>query len=271
MRPATRKTHVRGPLAWMHARSEPPPLSLRLVTSITAPPRPPTLDAPPPCAPGNAAMFFGFFDGSGSGVGSGVGGRRRSGRWCRRWIWRRRSDGHRGLPHPSRSTARELNIPKNCAAAIHRTSLHRAGRSARLSSGERRHAIRARHRVPHIRLLKRRDRRADRKRQCRRRRSRCWRRGRIWRSRDRSAPAHVDHRHRARRRKRHAASRRRDDLKRNRHAHRSVRRRRSTPLSSLPVPRSMLSMEFAPRLARHAESQKSQTELPARCAESSLS
>src|SRR5579863_10655685 len=76
MRPATRKTHVRGPLASTHARSEPPPESFRLVTSITAPPRPPALAAPPPCAPGKAAMLAGFFDGSGvgSGVGVGVGG-----------------------------------------------------------------------------------------------------------------------------------------------------------------------------------------------------
>src|SRR5579871_1446973 len=54
MIPATRKTQVRGPEAWTHARSEPEPESLRLVTSITTPPRPPTAAAPPPCAPGNA-------------------------------------------------------------------------------------------------------------------------------------------------------------------------------------------------------------------------
>jgi hypothetical protein len=66
---------VRGPLASTQERSEPPPLSLRLVTSITTPPRPPTLAAPPPCAVGKAAMAAGFFDGSGVGseVGVGVG------------------------------------------------------------------------------------------------------------------------------------------------------------------------------------------------------
>ena len=45
MRPATRKMHVRGPLASTQARSEPEPESARLVTSITTPLRPPTLAA----------------------------------------------------------------------------------------------------------------------------------------------------------------------------------------------------------------------------------
>src|SRR5579863_1975011 len=73
IRPATRKMHVRGPLASTHARSEPPPESFRLVTSITAPPRPPALGAPPPCAPGKAAMLAGFLEGSGVGSGVGIG------------------------------------------------------------------------------------------------------------------------------------------------------------------------------------------------------
>src|SRR5580704_5455766 len=54
MIPATRKTQVRGPLALVHARSEPVPESFRLVTSNTCPPRPPTAAAPPPSAPGKA-------------------------------------------------------------------------------------------------------------------------------------------------------------------------------------------------------------------------
>ena len=52
--PPTRKTQVRGPEAETHARRLPAPESLRLVTSMTAPPRPPTETAPPPCAPGKA-------------------------------------------------------------------------------------------------------------------------------------------------------------------------------------------------------------------------
>src|ERR1700746_1081567 len=74
-RPATRKTHVRGPLAMTQARSEPAPESLRLVTSITAPPRPPNEAAPPPRAPGKAARDVrgaGVGMGSGAGVGAGV-------------------------------------------------------------------------------------------------------------------------------------------------------------------------------------------------------
>jgi hypothetical protein len=52
--PATRNTQVRGPVAITHARNDPVPESLLLVTSITAPPLPPTEAAPPPCAVGNA-------------------------------------------------------------------------------------------------------------------------------------------------------------------------------------------------------------------------
>src|ERR1700704_3059626 len=55
MVPPTRKTQVRGPLASAHARSDPEPESFKLVTSYTAPPRPPTEPAPPPSAPGKAA------------------------------------------------------------------------------------------------------------------------------------------------------------------------------------------------------------------------
>src|ERR1700749_21134 len=54
--PATRKTQVRGPDAWTQLRSEPEPESLVVVTSITAPPRPPTDSAPPPSAPGKAGQ-----------------------------------------------------------------------------------------------------------------------------------------------------------------------------------------------------------------------
>src|SRR3982751_979003 len=56
MMPATRKTQVREPLCDKQLRSEPSPESLRLVTSMTWPPRPPTDEAPPPCAPGNAGI-----------------------------------------------------------------------------------------------------------------------------------------------------------------------------------------------------------------------
>jgi hypothetical protein len=55
--PATRKTQVRGPLASTQARKDPVPESFVFVTSITAPPRPPTELAPPPSAPGNAGQF----------------------------------------------------------------------------------------------------------------------------------------------------------------------------------------------------------------------
>src|ERR1700720_3730113 len=54
--PDTRKTQVRGPEASMHARRLPVPESFKLVTSITAPPLPPTAAAPPPCASGNAGQ-----------------------------------------------------------------------------------------------------------------------------------------------------------------------------------------------------------------------
>src|SRR5258705_1486078 len=55
MVPPTRKTQVRGPLASTHARSDPPPRSLSLLTPITTPPRPPTLCDPQAWAPANAA------------------------------------------------------------------------------------------------------------------------------------------------------------------------------------------------------------------------
>src|ERR1700740_741126 len=56
MVPPMRNTQVRGPLAVSaHARKDPEPLSWGLVLSKTPPPRPPTLRAPPPCAPGKAA------------------------------------------------------------------------------------------------------------------------------------------------------------------------------------------------------------------------
>jgi hypothetical protein len=74
--PATRNTQVRGPLASTQARRDPVPESFVLVTSITAPPRPPTAAAPPPCAPGNAGQFEplhdAFEDGPGGGAGVGV-------------------------------------------------------------------------------------------------------------------------------------------------------------------------------------------------------
>jgi hypothetical protein len=77
--PATRNTQVRAPAAITHARSDPAPESLRLVTSMTVPPRPPTEAAPPPCAPGNAAgKLTGGIDigvGAGTAVGVGVGAR----------------------------------------------------------------------------------------------------------------------------------------------------------------------------------------------------
>src|SRR5271154_7070163 len=76
MSPDTRNTQVRGPEASMHARRLPVPESFRLVTSITAPPRPPMEEAPPPWAPGKAARALfgaGAGDGAGAGVGVGVG------------------------------------------------------------------------------------------------------------------------------------------------------------------------------------------------------
>src|SRR5882724_2018217 len=56
MTPDTRKTQVLGPEASMHARRLPVPESFKLVTSITAPPLPPSAAAPPPCASGNAGQ-----------------------------------------------------------------------------------------------------------------------------------------------------------------------------------------------------------------------
>jgi hypothetical protein len=44
-----------------------------LVTSITAPPRPPTAAAPPPCAPGNAGQFEPLHDAFEAGLGAEVG------------------------------------------------------------------------------------------------------------------------------------------------------------------------------------------------------
>src|SRR5688572_24720520 len=52
--PPTRNTQMRGPWDSTQARRLPGPLSLRLVTSITVPPRPPKLCAPNPSAPGKA-------------------------------------------------------------------------------------------------------------------------------------------------------------------------------------------------------------------------
>src|ERR1700730_1337667 len=54
MVPATRKTTARDPLRVRQSRKLFRPLSLKLVTSQTKPPRPPTEAAPPPCAPGKA-------------------------------------------------------------------------------------------------------------------------------------------------------------------------------------------------------------------------
>src|SRR5688572_27498390 len=52
--PPTRNTQMRGPCAATQARRLPAPLSLRFVTSMTVPPRPPLLWVPNPSAPGNA-------------------------------------------------------------------------------------------------------------------------------------------------------------------------------------------------------------------------
>jgi hypothetical protein len=64
MYPATSKTHVRGPLAVIHARSEPVPESLRFVTLMidafagVAPlPEPATVVVPKPAAPGNTGKL----------------------------------------------------------------------------------------------------------------------------------------------------------------------------------------------------------------------
>ena len=57
MIPDTLNTIIRAP-PWSHAsRNEPGPLSLRLVTVMTRPPRPPKLYIPPPSAPGKAGIF----------------------------------------------------------------------------------------------------------------------------------------------------------------------------------------------------------------------
>ena len=71
MVPPTRNTHVLGPLASAHALRLPSPASLRFVTSITRPPRPPTDCAPHPSAPGNAGTDTGreLFADVGVGVG----------------------------------------------------------------------------------------------------------------------------------------------------------------------------------------------------------
>src|SRR5689334_6747879 len=50
--PETRKTMVRGPEAVTAARRLPGPASLRFVTAMTLPPRPPVAMAPYPSAPG---------------------------------------------------------------------------------------------------------------------------------------------------------------------------------------------------------------------------
>jgi hypothetical protein len=52
--PATSNTTVRGPSASTAARRDPGPESSRLVTLITAPPRPPVANRPAPSAPGKA-------------------------------------------------------------------------------------------------------------------------------------------------------------------------------------------------------------------------
>ena len=53
--PPTRKTTVRAPdCVLAQSRKEPPPESLRLVTTQTSPPRPPLAKRPSPSAPGNA-------------------------------------------------------------------------------------------------------------------------------------------------------------------------------------------------------------------------
>ena len=52
--PPTLNTQVLGPLACTQARRLPVPESLVLVTSYTVPPRPPTVFAPKPSAPGKA-------------------------------------------------------------------------------------------------------------------------------------------------------------------------------------------------------------------------
>ena len=58
--PETRKTTVRAPFASIAARRLPSPSSLRFVTSITLPPRPPVVYFPNPSAPGNAGILTVF-------------------------------------------------------------------------------------------------------------------------------------------------------------------------------------------------------------------
>ena len=52
--PPTRNTHVLAPLVSTQERNDPVPESLRLVTSMTTPPRPPAAPAALPSASGNA-------------------------------------------------------------------------------------------------------------------------------------------------------------------------------------------------------------------------
>ena len=54
MMPATSNTIVLAPLWFMASLREPVPLSFRLVTCMTLPPRPPVVYIPPPSAPGKA-------------------------------------------------------------------------------------------------------------------------------------------------------------------------------------------------------------------------
>src|SRR5678810_155739 len=54
--PATLNTIILAPPCSQAQRKLPGPLSFRLVTTITLPPRPPKLYLPPPSAPGNAGM-----------------------------------------------------------------------------------------------------------------------------------------------------------------------------------------------------------------------
>src|SRR3546814_19188874 len=55
MTPPTVNTQVRGPFASLQARSKPGPESFRLLTLMTAPPRPPCASRPKPSAPGKAS------------------------------------------------------------------------------------------------------------------------------------------------------------------------------------------------------------------------
>ena len=59
-------------MAITQARSDPAPESFRLVISITTPPRPPTLAAPPPCAPGNAGQLEPLHDALEDGFDTGA-------------------------------------------------------------------------------------------------------------------------------------------------------------------------------------------------------